>query len=87
MQWRFGEAGLYHHIMCLNPKTFTTYLATVRFNKAYIFIENPYEGSYEGSNAGPNEMPNDYPNENRDIIAPMVKCVKVLAYICFWVKS
>ena len=55
-------------------------MEAVRFSKAYIFTENPYEGSYEGSNAGPNEMSNDYPNENHDIIAPMVKCVKVLVF-------
>ena len=53
----------------------------------YIFIENPYEGPYEGLNIGSNEMPNDYSNENYDIIAPMFKCVKVLSYFCFWVKS
>ena len=62
------------------------YCVIRKFSKAYIFIENPYEGSYEGSNVGPNEMPNEYTNENCDIIAPMVKCVKVLSYYCFWVK-
>ena len=40
--------------------------------------EGSYAGPYEGSNAGPNGMPNDDLNKNYDIIALMVKCVKML---------